>query len=366
MKFFNVTVTPDAIQETVETLRSTWLSEGAKVERFESLLSDEFGFLNPVCLNSGTSALTLSLALSGIGPSDDVIIPSQTFCATGLACLQLGAEPIFADIDPHTGNITPESIESRITHFTRAVIPVHWGGYPCDLDEIHAVARQHGLVVIEDAAHALGATYKGKPIGSISQFTCFSFQAIKHLTTGDGGCLCCENEKEAREAKALRWFGIDRMGSRPSILGEREFDIKRVGYKFHMNDVAASIGLGNLTGLKDRLERRRRIGEKYQHELSPAQGAILLEKRSDREHAYWLFTMLVDRREDFIRAMQGRNIPVSVVHQGIHKYSVFGTWETPELPGQHIFDTKHICLPCHEGLSDEQVDSVVEAVKKGW
>lgn len=366
MDFFNVTVTKDAIQEVTETLRSTWLSEGKKVERFEGLLSDEYGLSNPVCLNSGTSALVLALSLAGVGPSDDVIIPSQTFCATGLACLQVGAEPVFADIDPSTGNLSPKSLESSITHFTRAVIPVHWGGYPCDLDEIHAVAQRHGLVVIEDAAHALGATYKGNPIGSISQFTCFSFQAIKHLTTGDGGCLCCEDTKEAQQAKTLRWFGIDRMGSRPSILGERDFDIKRLGYKMHMNDVAASIGLGNLTGLKMRLDRRRQIGRQYQYELQHTQGVIPLEKRSDRTHAYWLFTMLVKRREDFIRMMQSKGIPVSVVHQGIHKYSIFRTWGLPDLPGQKIFDDMHICLPCHERLTDEQVGSVVEAIKGGW
>jgi len=365
VEFFNVTVTEEAIQETIETLRSTWLSEGKKVKQFETKLS-ELGLSNPVALNSGTSSLVLALSLAGVGYSDDVIIPSQTFCATGLACLQVGAEPIFADIDPRTGNMDPESFESSITHFTRAVIPVHWGGYPCDLDEIHAIAQQNGLVVIEDAAHALGATYKGNPIGSISQFTCFSFQAIKHLTTGDGGCLCCKDENESHIAKSLCWFGIDREGSRPSILGERDFDIERVGYKAHMNDVAASIGIGNLVGFKERLARRKHIGEMYQYRLSHTPGVIVLKKRSDRESAYWLFTMLVEKREDFIKAMQSREIPVSVVHQGIHKYTVFRHWGVPDLPGQRIFDTEHICLPCHEGLTDEQVDTVVEAVQAGW
>ena len=177
------------------------------------------------------------------------------------------AIPVFADIQLSTGNIDPKSIVNKITEKTSAIIAVHWGGYPCDLDEILDIGKQHNLIVIEDAAHALGATYKGKSIGDISDFTAFSFQAIKHLTTGDGGALCCLKDKDSEKAKRIRWFGIDRENSEPSNLGEREFDIDEVGYKYHMNDLAAALGQGNLESLCDRLRRRREIAKIYHDEL---------------------------------------------------------------------------------------------------
>ena len=225
MNFFHTHVSPKARELAGRTLEAGWLSEGAQVKEFEAALAERLKLRNPVALNSGTSALHLALALAGVGPEDEVILPAQTFVATGLVVLMQGATPVFADIDPATGNLCPESLRRKVTRRTRAVMPVHWAGYPCDLDEIQAVAAEDDLAVIEDAAHALGATYKGKPIGAISRFTAFSFQAIKHLTTGDGGALCCGRAADARQAFVRRWFGIDRGNSQPSVLGERIYDI---------------------------------------------------------------------------------------------------------------------------------------------
>ena len=198
MDFFNTYISPKAIEYATDVLKSGWISEGKKVREFESALTRSLGLRNPVAVNSGTSALHLALAISGVKRGDEVILPAQTFVATGLAIKMQDAIPIFADIDPLDGNISPKSIEERVTDCTRAIMPVHWGGYPCDMNEINSIASRYNISVIEDAAHALGATYNGEPIGSISRFTVFSFQAIKHLTTGDGGALCCIDEKDAK------------------------------------------------------------------------------------------------------------------------------------------------------------------------
>lgn len=365
MEFFNTHVSPHSIELVKKVLESTWISEGEVVKQFEKELSKQLGVINPVAVNSGTSALHLGLAVAGVKPGDEVILPAQTFVATGLCCMMQFARPIFADIQLNTGNIEPSSIRAKITERTRAIIPVHWGGCPCDMDEINALAKEHNLAVIEDAAHALGATYKGRPIGSISHFTAFSFQAIKHLTTGDGGMLDCSKIQDYHEARRRRWFGIDRDLSKPSILGEREYEIKEVGYKYHLNDVAAAIGLGNLKDFPKRLERRQEIGERYRKELSDVPGLQLLDIKSDRTHAYWLFTVLVENRVDFIKKLKEHSIPTSVVHQRIDRYPVFGgVRET--LVNQAKFDQKQISLPVHEGLTDDDVCSIIQSISEGW
>ena len=364
MNFFHTHISPLVYDLIKETLDSTFISEGKRVKQFEEALESQLGLSNPVAVNSGTSALHLALVLAGVGPGDEVILPAQTFVATGLVILMQRATPVFADIDPLTGNISPESIKEKITDRTKAIIAVHWGGYPCDLDEINAIANEHGLTVIEDAAHALGATYKGRSIGSISRFTAFSFQAIKHLTTGDGGALCCPDCEDAHQAFVRRWFGIDRAKSRPSILGEREYDIPDIGYKFHMNDLAASVGLGNLADLPQRLLRRQQIGAFYRQQLANVPGIQLLRMNDNRTHAYWLFTMLVERRENFICNLAKQGIPASVVHLRIDHNSVFGGLRL-ELTGQTEFNARQVAIPVHEGLSDADTEQIVAAIQSG-
>ena len=365
MNFFHTHVSSRARQLADETMRSGWLSEGEMVRRFESDLADRLGLAHPVAVNSGTAALHLGLLLAGVGPGDEVILPPQTFVATGLVVLMLAATPIFADVDPLTGNILPEDIERRITERTRAIVPVHWGGYPCDLDAIHAVAARHRLTVVEDAAHALGATYRGRPIGALSPFTAFSFQAVKHLTTGDGGALCCVSDEAARAARRRRWFGIDRSASRPTILGERSYDIDAVGFKFHMNDLAAALGVGNLEDFAERLARRQALGRAYRAGLEGTPGLTLPPQDDDRTHACWIFTLLVDRREAFVRRLADGDIPASVVHLRIDRNSVFGG-PRADLEGQAEFDRRQISLPIHEALTDDDVDRIIRTVRSGW
>jgi len=233
------------------------------------------------------------------------------------------------------------------------------------MDEIGAIAGRHGLPVIEDAAHALGAVYRGKPSGAVSRFTAFSFQAIKHLTTGDGGALCCVEPTDHHAAVVRRWFGIDRANSRPSVLGERIYDVDSVGYKYHMNDLATAVGPGNLEDFPQRLARRQQIAACYGEQLSNVPGLQLLRREIDRTHANWLFTMLVGRREDFIRRLAAAGIPASVVHLRIDHNSIFGGLRT-DLPGQAEFNARQVAIPVHEEIDDDQAGTIVRAIQSGW
>ncbi|HWX17784.1 MAG TPA: DegT/DnrJ/EryC1/StrS family aminotransferase [Chthoniobacterales bacterium] len=365
MTFNWTTISERAVANAVATLRSGLISEGKQVKRFEEELIARFGMVRPVALNSGTTALHLALVLADVKAGDEVIIPPQTFIATGMAVLMQGAVPVFADIQYETANIAPNSIRKKITRRTKAIIPVHWAGYPCDLDEISEIARAENLAVIEDAAHALGATYHGEPIGAISRFTCFSFQAIKHLTTGDGGVLCCLRPEDEKRARIRRWFCIDRDNSTPSFLGERVYDADEVGYKYHLNDLGAAIGLGNLEVFPQVLARLREISNRYRREFSAVRGLTLLESKPDRRSADWLFTMLVERRDDFLRALQSRGVPASVLHQRIDRNSVFGG-RRKDLLNMDRFNDHQASVPLHAGLSDEEVGTVIATVKAGW
>jgi len=365
MDFFRTAIAVDAVERASGALKAGWVSEGARVREFEQALSARLGLCHPVAVNSGTSGLHLALDVAGVGVGDEVLLPAQTFVATGLAILMQHAVPVFVDVQPHTGNLEPASLRARISGRTRAIMPVHWAGYPCDMDEINAIAKENGLAVVEDAAHALGARYRGRPVGSLSRFTVFSFQAIKHVTTGDGGAICCLEEADADVARRRRWFGIDRARHQADILGERVYDLDHVGFKYHMNDLAAAVGLGNLPGLDAQLRRRRAVAARYREALADVAGLTLLEQRPDREHAFWLFTVLVERREAFIRKLAFAGVPASVVHRRIDRYSVLGGARA-DLPGQAAFDAAQVSIPIHELLSDEDIETVIQAIRSGW
>jgi perosamine synthetase len=364
ISFFETVISPQAIALAAETLRSAWVNQGPRVAEFEGVLAREHGLSHPVALNSGTSALHLALALAGVGAGDEVVLPPQTFIATGQVVLMQKATPVFADIDPLTGNMSAVSLEAVLSERTKAIVAVHWGGYPCDLDALGQVAARHKVVLIEDAAQAMGASYRGRSVGSLSRFTCFSFQATKHVTCGDGGALCCAEDADADEARRRRWFGIDRKQP-PSELGDRDDDIDAVGYKYHMNDLAAAVGLGNLAGFRERLARRRAIAGEYRRALGGVQGLTLLRSDDGHESASWLFTVLVERRAAFVRALKGRGIPTSVVNRRIDRYRVFGGTQAA-LTGQRRFDEQQISLPLHSSLSENEVQQVIAGVRAGW
>lgn len=365
INLYSTTITKQGIQNVLETLESTLISAGNKAQLFEELLSEKYGFKNATTVNSGTATMRLALIASGVGPGDEVILPAQTFIATGQVILQCGAKPVFADINKFDGNISVESIKEKITERTKAIIPVHWAGYPCDLNEINKIAKDRKITVIEDAAHAFGAKYNGEWIGNISDFTSFSFQAIKHLTTGDGGLITCKDTDKSKLIRRLRWFDIDRENSKTSILGEREYDVENVGFKYHMNDIAASLGIGNLSEIDKKLNKIKGISKRYESELVKVKGLGLMDYKSDRESSYWLFPLVVENRIDFIKKLKERKIPTSVIHLGIDKNKIFGGKDM-SLINQRWFDNNQIHIPINDDLTDDDVSVIINTIKEGW
>lgn len=367
MKLFTTHIYDAALKNVQDVLKTGMLSEGEWVERFESELKRKLHFNYLATVNSGTSALFLALKLAGIKPGDEVILAPQTFVASALEILHVGAKPVFVDIDRETGNLSCHYLEGKITAKTKVIMPVHWGGLPCDLERINKIADGYGLKVIEDAAHALGASYKGIPIGNYSDFTCFSFQAIKTLTTGDGGAVTFRNPIHERMAKKLRWFNIDREQDKANGLGERQYTLVAPGYKLHMNNVAAAIGLGQLIHWQEIMDGRAKVRAKYIELLSGVDGIIRIigqDVEYEYKHGNWLFTILVDRRNDFIRKMKAEGIEVSVVHQGITKHPLFRAGG--DLGNQRYWDDHQINLPIHEMMLNQDVVKVCDAIKSGW
>jgi perosamine synthetase len=354
-----------AVDLVSETLRSRWIGEGPRVRQFEDALCAKFDFPYAVALNSGTAALQLALTIACVGPGDEVITTAQTCTATNMAIMGQFAQPVFADVQYRTGNLDPADIEHRVTERTKAILCVHWAGYPCDMDEIQDIANRHGLYVIEDAAHALGATYRGRSIGMISDFTMFSFQAIKQLTTGDGGLLTVLNTSHYDEARRRRWFGIDRRKRRKRLDGYAFWNQREVGFKMHMNDIAASIGLGNLEDIDGVLARRAEIARTYRAALEGVPGVTLFEQRGDRQSGHWLFTLHVERRDDFCRMMRDRGVEVSVAHIRNDLHSIFGP-QRDDLPTLDRYSRTHISIPLHNHLSDADVRYVIDCIKGGW
>lgn len=357
MDFFDTPVTYDARYLVAKCLSSGRLSEGELVKRFEKVLSRVFKMKLPVAVNSGTSALHLALILAGVGRGDEVVLPAQTFVATGLAILYCGAKPVFADIGMD-GNLDFTDAKRKCSYRTKAIICVSWGGNPCDLHNFQSWCQYMGIKLIQDNAQALGATYQRQPLSDFGDFSCYSFQAIKSLTTGDGGLLTCNSYNHYLRAKKLRWFGIDRDRDLVDETGERNYNLTELGYKYHMNDYSAALGLGNLHGFCERQARVKQIAALYDER---ADCGFVPQKNGC---SFWLYDGMVERRSDFMKAMKSRGVPVSVVHKGIDKQPIFNSCS--DLPNQRYWDEHHVCLPIHSSMTDEDVEKVVESVGAGW
>ena len=354
--FFSTTINNTINKKISKLFNSGFISSGKKNDEFEKKFKNFFNLKYCTAVNSGTSSLHLALMCIGVSKGDEIILPAQTFIATGLAILYCGAKPIFADIQPNTGNICPISVKKKISKKTKAIMAVHWGGYPCDLDELKLICKKKKIFLIEDAAHSIGSIYKGKIIGQISDFTCFSFQAKKQITTGDGGMLVCKNKKHHRKAQKLKWFGIDRKSKR-EYLGERIYNINEIGYKYHMNDIAALIGLENLKITKAKIKHLRLIAKAYDRELKNIKGITILKRSKNVISSYWLYTILVDDRSKFFHLLKKHKIQTSLVHRRIDRYKIFGGINN-DLTGQRTFNKKHICLPIHEKVKIEDVKKI--------
>ncbi len=339
-----------------ETLHSGQIAQGPRVEEFERLLRGFFGFPNVVTVNSCTSALTLALRIIG---GEQVISTPMTCSATNMAALAAGYTIVWADVDPVSGNIDPQDVLRKVTHKTSAVLAVHWGGNPADVKALHKC----GVDVVEDAAHAFGAEFHGQKIGHHSEFVCFSFQAIKHITTGDGGALLCRSDADHARARLLRWYGIDRaLGGSMRC----EEDIEEWGYKFHMNDIAAALGVTQMSYADDILTQRRAQAERYRVELDGVPGVDLIPIDEHANPSYWLYTIHVGDRAAFTRHMLENGVMVSQVHTRNDHHTAFRDFAGADLPGVDAFVDSMVCIPIGYWVSEADQDRIIGLIKEGW
>jgi perosamine synthetase len=315
-----------------------------------------------IALNSCTAALRLAYAIAGVKPGDEVITTPFTMIATNTAILEQFGKPIFADTQYETGNIDPLDIEHRITNKTKAIACTHNLGYPCDLDELKKIAKRNNLLLIEDCAHAIGAKYKGNYIGSDSDFACFSFATAKHITTGDGGMLVTNNKDFYEEAIRRSFFGMDRKKRK---IGIYPIDIKEAGYKMRMNDLTACLGNAQLGDIDGIISDRKIKAEKYDRLLKDINGVNLMEYKSDRESAYYLYPIHVNDREGFVKMMKDNGIEAYAQNERNDKHSIFGGVRN-DLPNTDRIDKDFICLPIHQDIILEDIDYITQTIKKGW
>lgn len=350
LPLFKVPMAESVMEPLRKTLFSGYIGQGPKVDEFERALVPWVGNPNALTVNSGTSALHLAMRLAGVERGTEVVSTPMTCSATNEPILERGGDIVWSDIDPWTGNIDPRDVERKITSKTKAIIAVHWGGYPCDIDELLRISRKYGVALIEDAAHAFGAKYHGKPVGSSSGFVCFSFQAIKLLTTVDGGLLVCPTTDLYRRGKLLRWFGIDRETPRVDLRCEN--DIVEYGYKFHLSDVLATIGLEQLKYTEDLLKKTRENAAYYDTIIPQMRKVKGLRYASDCLSSYWLYTVRVNDREDFQEFMKKKDIMVSQVHVRNDVHTAFKQYRR-NLPGVDEFTKDQVSIPVGWWVTEE-------------
>jgi perosamine synthetase len=364
ISIFSPHIPQSVVDAAANCLKSKWVNVGPETARFEQAFAEKFNIKFAVALNSCTAALRLAYAIAGVAPGDEVITPAFTMIATNTAILEQFATPVFADVNYETTNIDPTDIEHRITAKTKAIVCVHSLGYPCDLRELKGIADSHNLALIEDCAHAIGAVYQNNFVGANSEFACFSFAAVKHITTGDGGMLTTTSNSVYDAANKRAWFGMDR-AKRDPLTGAFACDVNEVGYKMRMNSLLAAMGKEQLRYIDDILVQRRKKAQVYDEELKGIKGVNLLNYESDRKSSYFLYPMHVERRHKFAEAMHKKGIEVSVQSYRNDRFSVFGK-QRKDLPGTDHIDRDLICLPIHEDLTPQDMQYIIKAVKEGW
>jgi perosamine synthetase len=361
---FHPHISANAINAVVNVLNSRWIGQGPLVDEFERKFSSRFaGDFPAVGVGAGTDALHLAYVLSSLRPGDEVITPIFTCTATNMPFLYMGAKIVFADIQPDTLNIDPADVRRRITEKTKAIVCIHHGGLPSDIAELHSIANEYGLKVIEDAAHALGATYRGQSIGGISDFTMFSFAAVKNITTCDGGMLIVRDASLLDKARRLRNAGINRKAKQAGIW---ENDIFEIGYRYQMSDMAAAMGLAALDEFDQVLVHRRSLLEEYQCELANIPGlAVVGAGYQDRTHAAWMCTVLVERREALQNKLREQSIESSQVHYRNDRYSIFGGRKY-DFPNMDAVEDKYLHLPLHTRMNRSDVTRICATIRNGW
>lgn len=365
INMFSPHMSQRAIERTTEVLRTPMIGQGQVVDEFERAIQKKLGLSYVVAVNNSSSAIRLALDICGVKPGDEVVTTPMTCTLTNHPILEQFAKPVFADIQADTGNIDPVDVARCVTPKTKAIVCTHWAGTPCDLDELNVVARQHGLAIIEDASEAFGATYRGRSLGQHSRFVAFSFHAIQIVTATEGGVLAMQTAYDDGLARMKRWYGIDRVGRKPNVLGYYDFDVNTMGFGYHLTNVSAAIGIENLETLADQQAHRQKIAEVYWRGLNDIIGLTLLRHHDDRIPAYHFFTVLVDGRDEFCRKLHAAGVFVSIVHARNDEYSIFGGPRS-DLPGIERFSKSYIGLPVHMGMDEDDAARIVEIIRAGW
>lgn len=339
-------------------LYSGHVAEGEAVYQFEASFSAQFKIPHVLAFSSGTGALHAALLLAGAAPDTEVITTAMTAEPTNVAILHTGATPVFADVDPVSGNLSPAAVEAAITAKTKAILVVHYAGFPAELGELRSIADRHGVSLIEDCAHSLGAGFDGQAIGTIGDFSIFSFQAIKHMTTVDGGMLAMRNPALMDVAKEIRWFGL-RKG-----VPRTEVDVKRIGYKYNMNNVTATIGLAQLRHIGGVIERHIANGQYFDQHLPSIPGIEVTRFPIRATPSYWLYTVLSDDSDAVEKSMAGIGVACSKLHRPNHLHTLFKSM-APEMPGLDSFYRRMVHIPCGWWVTDEDRERIVRTLSRG-
>ena len=371
--FGRPTIEEAEIAEVVDSLRKCWLGTGPKVARFEREFAAYVGSPHAIGVHSCTAALHLSLLAAGLQPGDEVITTPLTFCATTNAILHAGATPVLADIDRRTLNIDPAAIERAITPRTKALLPVHFAGRPCDMDALGDIARRRGLVLIEDCAHAIETRYKGRPAGTFGDFGCFSFYATKNITTGEGGMVITRDEEKSARLKMLALHGMSKDAwKRFSDDGYKHYSVVELGFKYNMMDLQAAIGMHQITRVEAYWQRRQAIWQRYLREFADLPLELPAPWPEHERHALHLFTLLVDparcgvSRDDLLMRLHRRNIGTGVHYRSIPNMTVYRQrfgWRPEDYPHSQRIGDQTLSLPISAKLTDDDVGDVIAAVR---
>ncbi|MFH1976756.1 MAG: DegT/DnrJ/EryC1/StrS family aminotransferase [Pseudomonadota bacterium] len=362
----------EEIDEVVSSMCSGWLGTGPKVARFESDFNTYKGANNAVALNSCTAALHLSILAAGIKTGDEVITTPMTFCASVNAIIHAGATPVLADVDPATMNIDPNQIEAKITPRTKAILPVHFAGRPCEMDAICDIAQRYNLKIIEDCAHAIETEYHGKKAGTFGEFGCFSFYVTKNVATGEGGMVLTKHGDDAARIKTLGLHGMNKDAwKRFSDEGYKHYQVVECGFKYNMMDLQAAIGIHQLARVEQNWQKRKAIWNQYSAAFKDLPIATPGDTAPNTRHAYHLYTVLIDEqqtgisRDAFLDLMTKHNIGVGVHYLSIpeHPYyqQTFG-WKPQDYPNAMKIGRQTVSLPISAKLTGADVTDVIEAV----